>query len=183
MTLSIIGCQKNPIIIPKYAYIVETYDEIWQINRMTRYPICWKIGCNNLYSTVEVNLYNKVVFTNIDCFGGFKRIFVNSSTEDRISEAFANVYCKSTKELLIIGLYASEARYGGIVIQPLDDMLKVYRHKHLMNKWRKLTPLIGKWRKFLIQLHDEVVFRPGNSGAKSAYKRFRESEEKMNMAI
>ena len=172
MTHGYIGCTKNPFIIPKYAYIVETYDDIWEENKNTRYPIYWTLGCKNLYSTIEANIYNQVDFGNIDIWGGFKRVFVISKIEDGIGEAFAYVYCKSTKELLILGLSAGEARFGGIVIQPMGDLLKIYRHKYLMNKWRRLTPFIGKWTKFLIQLHDEVVYRPGNSGAVKTAEHF-----------
>ena len=184
MTNGCIGCTKKPLIIPKYAYIVDTCDDIWEEKPNTRYPIYWKLGCTNLYSTIDANIYNKVDFCNIDIWGGFKRVFVKSISEDNIgifvekkieddiNEAFAHVYCKSSDELLIIGLSASEARFGGIVIQPMGNLLKIYRHKHLMNKWRRLTPLIGKWTKFLIQLHDEVVYRPGNSGATKVEKHF-----------
>ena len=180
MTRGIIGCTKNPFIIPEYAYVIETFDEIWEEKPNTRYPIYWKLGCKNLYSTIEANLYNQVDFRNIDVWGGFKRIFVNSNIEDEIGEAFAHVYCKSTKELLIVGLSASEARFGGIVVQPMDNLLKIYRHKHLMNKWRKLTPLIGKWANYLIQLHDEVVFRPGYSGAIKTAKHFEICAKNLN---
>ena len=98
----------------------------------------------------------------------------------KLAKHFSHVYCKSTKELLIVGLSASEARFGGIVIQPMGNLLKIYRHKHLMNKWRKLTPLIGKWSNYLIQLHDEVVFRPGYSGAIKTAKHFEICAKNLN---
>ena len=160
MLHSCIGCTKNPFIIPKYAYIVETYDNIWKEEPNTRYPIIWKLGYKNLYSSIDANINNQVDFENIDVWGGFRRLFLINMKEDKISEAFAYVYCESTKELLIFGLFAQEARFGGIVIQPMANFYDDYhffRHKYLMNKWRRLTPLIGKWAIFLIQLHNKVI--------------------------
>ena len=75
-------------------------------------------------------------------------------------------------EILIIGLSAQEARFGGIVIQPMNYQYKEYRIKYLINKWRRLTPLIGKWAIFLIQLHDKIIYKPGNSGAKRSAENF-----------
>ena len=169
-----IGCTKYPLKIPEYAYIVETQDDIWEEKPGTRYPIYWKLGESNLYSTVDANVDNRVIFENIDIWGGLKRVFINTAQEDGLGEAFAYVYCKSTKELQIIALSAREARFGGIVIEPMNSSsrFKVYRHNHLMNKWRRLTPLIGKWAILLRLLHDEIIYRPGNSGAKRVAKDF-----------
>ena len=108
-------------------------------------------------------------------WGGFKRVHINKKEkEDNIGQAFAYVYCKSMDELLIFALSAQEARFGGIVIQPMKNPLfKTYRHKYLMDKWRRLTPLIAKWAIFLRRLHDEIVYRPGNSGALESAARFK----------
>ena len=38
-----------------------------------------------------------------------------------------------------------------------------------MNKWRKLTPFIGKWSHFFNLLYTEVTYRPGNQGAINAF--------------
>ena len=167
-TNTILGCTKAPFKIPDYAYIVETLDDIWEEKPKTRYPVYWKLGCKNLYSSTDANSENQVNFCNIDISGGFKRVKVNkvNKEEDNIREAFAYVYCKSTNELLLFALFPDEARFGGIVIQPMKDTpFKMYRHKYLMDKWRRLTPLIAKWAIFLTRLHDEIVYRPGNSGA------------------
>ena len=42
-----------------------------------------------------------------------------------------------------------------------------------MDKWRRLTPLIGIWTIYLRKLHDEVIYRPGNTGAINCAKHFK----------
>lgn len=104
--------------IPSYANIVQVYDEIWKENPNTRFPICWNLGQDNLYSSNEFNENDKIYFENLDIFGGFIRNFVNISKNDECEEAFSAVYCKSTEELLIFSLLAEESRFGGFFIVP-----------------------------------------------------------------
>ena len=68
-------------------------------------------------------------------------------------EAFTYIYYESTKELYCLALRAAEARFGGVVIGPNNDNLlvkKFNRHRYLMNKLRRLVPLIGKLALFFI---------------------------------
>ena len=81
-------------------------------------------------------------------------------------------------------LNADEARFGGIVITPRlyhPLVQKFTRIQYLMNKWRRLTPLIGKWVIFLIQFHDEIAYKPGNSGAKKVAEHFENCTKKMKL--
>ena len=103
------------------------------------------------------------------------RHFVSTGITDSGHEAFAYLYYPSTKYLYCVVLYADEARFGGIVVQPDVQhplVKKFVRHQYLMTMWRRLTPLIGKWALFFNQLYSEVAYRPGNSGALSAAQNF-----------
>ena len=39
-------------------------------------------------------------------------------------------------------------------------------------RWRRIAPLVGRWRRFLILLHDTVHFRPANPGQKRCQDEF-----------
>ena len=41
-----------------------------------------------------------------------------------------------------------------------------------MNKWRRLTLIVGKWASVLTLLYTEVTYRPDNLGAKQVEKHF-----------
>ena len=41
-----------------------------------------------------------------------------------------------------------------------------------LDRWRRITPLVGRWRRFLMLLHDEVHYRPANPGQKRCRDEF-----------
>ena len=41
-----------------------------------------------------------------------------------------------------------------------------------LSRWRRVAPLVGRWRRFLLLLHDEVHFRPANPGEKRCRAEF-----------
>ena len=53
-----------------------------------------------------------------------------------------------------------------------NDVQK-YRMQYLMNKWRRLTLIVGKWASFLTSLYTEITYRPENLGAKQAAEHFK----------
>lgn len=47
-----------------------------------------------------------------------------------------------------------------------------YRIARAKKHWRRVTPLVGRWRLFLLQIYVEVTFRPGHRGMASAAASF-----------
>jgi len=169
--IAIISHKKNVPVVPSYAYsIKDTNDNGFTYQPGNRYGIVWFKG-SNLYANINAIESNRVYFENADIMGGCIRKFINSNKSDNKNEAFTYIYYPDKKDLYCIALNANEGRFGGIVIQPeLNHYLvkKFTRHQYLMNKWRRLTPLIGKWALFFNQTYSEITYRPGNSGALSA---------------
>jgi hypothetical protein len=44
--------------------------------------------------------------------------------------------------------------------------------KQRLARWRRLAPLVGRWRRFLLLLFDEVHYRPGMAGQKRCREEF-----------
>jgi len=173
--ISVVSYKKNIENPPEYSYIIKDRNDngfTYQLN--DRYNIVWFNGMGNLFSTIKPLEENKVYFCNENMFGGLIRVFTNTRIQDKIDEAFTYIYYESTKELYCLALRAAEARFGGVVIGPNNDNLlvkKFNRHRYLMNKLRRLVPLIGKLALFFNQLYIEVRYRPYNSGAKEVLNR------------
>lgn len=178
--ISVVSYKKNVEHAPTYANIIENRNNngfTYQPN--DRYSIEWFNGTDNLFSTIEPIIENKVRFENTSMFGGYVRIFTNSLKSDEINEAFTYIYYKLTKELYCLALIAHELRFGGIAICPdINNILvkKFERHEFLMNKFKRLVPLIGKWALFFNQLYTEVTYRPHNLGAIKTLKRLNNYE-------
>ena len=166
--LAVVSHKKNVEPAPLYAYIIEdTEDNGFTYQPGDRYGIVWFKG-SNLYAYIEPCEENQVEFSNMSIWGGCVRRFVNTNKSDEGHNVFTYVYYPKTKDLYCIALNGDEARFGGIVITPASRhpmVEKFTRHQYLMNKWRQLTPLIGKWALFFNQLYTEVTYRPGNLGA------------------
>lgn len=164
--IAVISCQKNILNAPEYSHIIKNRDENGFDMIGGRYPIVWRH--NKLFGSIDPSDSNQICFGNTSAYGGCVRKF-NNGVIDYSHEAFTYIYYPSTKELYCIGLCADEARFGGIVVMPMMKRdLARHRVKYLMNKWRRLTPLIGKWALFFNQFYTEVTYRPGNLGSQSA---------------
>ena len=179
--LGLISCIKNVSQAPWYANIVTNennggfhYNYGGRLER--RYPITWRLReYKKLFTSLNPTYNNSVTFTTDCVYGGCSRLigaWGNGDGEvDNEYEAFAYLYYPSTQELHCHGLYAREEFLsregaGGIVIIPMPSCyLHIHRHQYLMDRWRRLTPLIGKWVLFLKNLYTEVTYRPGNQGA------------------
>jgi hypothetical protein len=175
--ISLVSHKRNVLVAPSYAYIIENiHDNGFTYRPGDRYSIVWFRGFQNLFATTDPIENNRVDFGNIDMWGGCVRKFINTGETDDGHEAFAYLYYPSTKDLYCIALNADEARFGGIVVQPAiynPIVQKFERFQYLMNKWRRLTPLIGKWALFFNQIYTEVTYRPGNQGALAAASNFK----------
>lgn len=173
--IAVVSHKKNVPIAPPYAYSIKnTEDNGFTYQQDQRYGIVWFKG-SQLYANVDRTEANRVDFENINMWGGCVRKFINTGQSDNKHEAFTYVYYPDTKDLYCIALNADEARFGGIVVQPANDhplVKKFTKHQYLMNKWRRLTPLIGKWALFFNQTYTEITYRPGNQGALSACANF-----------
>jgi len=101
---------------------VQFMRDIWRHNPGTRYPVTLNVSKPRFYATKECKDEDEVTFGNIDFGGGFQRIFINKEgrPKDHISENYLPVFELSTGQLHIVSVLADEARFGGIVIQPLD---------------------------------------------------------------
>ena len=175
--IAVVSHQKNVLSAPSYAYIIENADD----NGFTyqpddRYGIVWFKGSQNLFASMDPTENNRVNFGNVSAYGGYVRKFVNTGIADDAHEAFAYLYYPSTKDLYCVMFNVDEARFGGIVIRPASDhypmIQKFARHQYLMTRWRRITPLIGKWALFFNRLYTEVTYRPGNKGALAAGANF-----------
>ena len=178
--IAVVSHTKNVMTAPSYAYTIEDNDDngfTYQIG--DRYHVVW-FKQSKLYVYNEPNEEYEVEFGNANMFGGCIRRFVNINKWDEGHNAFTYIYYPKTKDLYCIALSAYEARFGGIVVTPaLNDTLveKFSRHQYLMNKWRKLTPLIGRWSRFFNLLYTEVTYRPENQGAINAFVEFKRQIE------
>ena len=186
--IGIISLKKKINQAPWYANIVIDEDDCgFNHNYGGRpercYPITWKLNkYKKLFSSLNPTNNNNVTFTHDCVYGGCSRLigsWIDGSGEvDNQYEAFAYLYYPSTQELHCHGLYAREEylnREGarGMVIIPMpDSYLYIYRRQYLMNRWRRLTPLIGKWALFFKNLYTEITYRPGNLGAECAALEF-----------
>jgi hypothetical protein len=173
--IAVVSHKKNVDQTPSYAYIIEdTEDNGFTYQPGDRYGIVWFKG-SNLYADIDPTEDNQVQFGNASVYGGCVRQFVKTNKSDGGHNTFTYVYYPKTKDLYCIALNADEARFGGIVVSPASYhplVKKFTRHQYLMNKWRRITPLIGKWALFFNQLYTEVTYRPGNQGALSAGANF-----------
>ena len=165
---------------PWYATVLKHEELIFNHNPGTRYPVTLGVENVKIYNTLVPTSKeeNQVIFSNIDFNGGCQRIF-NCSSElrkDNCDAAYLCLYYPTVKELYWVGLKAQEARFGGIVIQPMsfnNPIMKKERTKFLMNHLRKMVHLVGKWAIFLKRLYTEVSYRPGNLGAIHTLKHFK----------
>lgn len=175
--IAIVNHQKNVQVAPSYACLIhDSKDNGFTYQPDSRYSVVWFKGFHYLFSTISPIKNNRIDFGNRSYGGGCVRKFVNTGIIDNEHEAFAYIYYPSTKDLYCVALNADEARFGGIVVQPnlYHPMVqKFVRHKNLMTKWRRLTPLIGKWALFFNQFYAEVAYRPENSGALAAAANFK----------
>ena len=175
--ISVVSYQKNIMNAPPYAYIINNInDNGFTYQPEDRYQVVWFKGQHNLFSIDTPLDVNRVEFNNENMFGGCVRIHTNTNHRDHINESFAYIYYPLTKELYCLALNASEARFGGIVISPNYNhpLVKKYeRIKFLMNKLKRLAPIIGKWALFFNQLYTEITYRPNNLGANEAIKRLK----------
>jgi hypothetical protein len=173
--IALVSHQKNVSSAPPYAYCIKNVeDNGFTYQPGNRYGIVWFKG-SKFYANIDPIEDNLVNFENLDIWGGCVRKFINTGQSDNKHEAFTYVYYPDTKDLYCIALNADEARFGGIVVSPAlhHPLVKKFtRHKYLMNKWRRLTPLVGKWASFFNQTYTEVTYRPGNQGALAASANF-----------
>jgi hypothetical protein len=174
--IAVVSHKKNVDTAPLYAYSIQNpEDNGFTYQPGDRYGIVWFKGFNNLFAGIDPIEVNRVDFGNASMWGGCVRKFINSDQSDNKHEAFTYVYYPDTKDLYCIALNADEARFGGIVVSPASYhplVKKFTRHQYLMNKWRRLTPLIGKWASFFNQTYTEVTYRQGNQGALAAENNF-----------
>ena len=175
--IAVVSHKKNVPDVPSYACIIKDIeDNGFTYQSGDRYPIVWFKGFQYLFASMDPTENNRVDFGNVNVWGGCVRKFINTGITDDEHEAFAYIYYPVTKDLYCIALHADEARFGGIVVQPAKyhSLVKKFtRHQYLMNKWRRLTPIIGKWTIFFNQFYAEVTYRPGNQGALAAAANFK----------
>jgi len=106
------------------AVVVETLEDLWERRPGERYPIILSPELRGVlfYASEECLDEDRVEFSNIDFGGGFQRIFANQPGRPKEQNSghhnFIQVFVLSTKELKVVEVYADEARFGGIVIQP-----------------------------------------------------------------
>ena len=178
--IAVVSHTKNVVTAPSYAYIIENNeDNGFTYQTGDRYDVVW-FKQSKLYAQNEPCDEDEVEFGNAGIWGGCVRRFVKTNNCDGGHNAFTYVYYPKTKDLYCIALNADEAKFGGIVVTPASWhplVEKFSRHQYLMNKWRKLTPLIGKWSLFFNLLYTEVTYRPGNLGAINAFVEFKNQIE------
>ena len=176
----IISCQKNIHTCPWYANIIRHEDMLFNLNPGTRYPVTLGIPHLKMYSNMKPEKKDQIIFDNFDVYGGCKRVFINADIigdggelvshdfiEQRRDDGFICIYYPIVKEIYWVGLNGGEARFGGIVISPMYDRAIVkYRVQFLMQRWRAIAPLVGKWAIVLKKLYNEITYRPDNQGAK-----------------
>lgn len=168
----IIGYLKNPYSIPENCIQVNSYYELWNYNN-PRYPIFLKNTNKGLIDSIENR--NKVDFFNEDLSGGGVIRKIGDIGFDHNYNCIAVVYNKYDNEIAYFMLYASENRFGGIIIQPVkssSDVFKQHRHKFLLNKFTRLSLLIGKICLFIKNIYIEISFRPGGQGYIVAQQNF-----------
>jgi hypothetical protein len=63
-------------------------------------------------------------------------------------------------------------RFPPAVVIRSAQVCHPYRVRCAWRKWRRIAPLVGRWRKALCALYDEVAHRPGNSAMCAAMDDF-----------
>ena len=53
-----------------------------------------------------------------------------------------------------------------VQVQACEALFSQARRSRAFAHWRRVSPLVGRWRIFLTRTFEEVHFRPGNDGAK-----------------
>ena len=87
--------------------------------------------------------------------------------------AFGNASDKRVVNLVGHGGEESALReFPPAVLIRASQVCHPYRLRCAWRKWRRVAPLVGRWRKALLVLHDEVAHRPGNSGMRAAMDEF-----------
>ena len=175
----VISVMKHVRTQPWYANVLKLEDMLFNHSPGSRYPLTLGVHHLKMYSTMKPE-YDKdqVMFENADAFGGWQRVFVNApvrGTNDYNHEAYMCIYYPIVQELYWVGIRADEARFGGIVHEPMcfgSLIMKIERTKFLMNRWRIITPLVGKWAIFMKRLYTEITYRPGHQGALTTKEHF-----------
>ena len=170
---AIIYSKTNIQNAPPYAYVLEKPGQLgFKYAPDGHYAITWKLGSSKLFSSLHPTDENQVKFYNMSpSLAGVHRVFVNTKEIDFTYVAFAYIYCSSTKELFCLGLTIRDLPNNNIVLMPMYNVQK-YRMQYLMNKWRRLTLIVGKWARFLSLLYIEITYRPENQGAKQTSEHF-----------
>ena len=168
----VISSQKNVRIQPWYANVLKLEDMLFNHNPGTRYPLTRGVHYLKMYSNMKPESdKDQVIFSNADLYGGCQRVFINAlvrGTNDYNHEAYICIYYSTVQELYWVGIRGDEARFGGIVHMPMcfaNPILRMERTKFLMNRWRKVARLVGKWAIVMNRLYIEVSYRPGHKGA------------------
>ena len=173
---AIIYSKTNIQNAPSYTYVLEEPGQLGcKYDASALYAITWRLGSSKLFSSLHPTDENQVKFYNISKLllvgPAVHRVFVNTKEIDFTYVAFAYIYCSSTKELFCLGLTVKDTPNDGIVLLPMYNVQK-YRMQYLMNKWRRLTLIVGKWASFLTSLYTEVTYHPDNLGAKQTSEHF-----------
>lgn len=53
-----------------------------------------------------------------------------------------------------------------VQVQACEALFSQARRSRAFAHWRRVAPVVGRWRIFLMRTFEEVHFRPGNDGAK-----------------
>lgn len=74
----------------------------------------------------------------------------------------------------IVQATGDKPTHGVLFVVALEVAAVVAREKlkQRLARWRRLAPLVGRWRRFLILLFDEVHYRPGRAGQKRCREEF-----------
>ena len=105
--------------------------------------------------------------------------------------AFAHDCGAFSREARLYGNYDGSCNCGGPVFEEVvaaagsvaaaRRLLAGFEHewreaakelRRRLSRWRRHAPLVGRWRRFLILLHDEVHYRPANPGQKRCRDEF-----------
>ena len=184
---AVVSHTKNVMTAPDYAYnIDDNEDNGFTYQNGDRYGVVW-FKESKMYAYNEPNEENEVEFgfvVDAGTWTGCIRRYVKTNDYDTGNTAFTYVYYPKTKDLYCIAVDVDTrdktSIYSVIVVTPASwhpMVQKFSRHQYLMNKWRKLTPLIGKWSLFFNLLYTEVTYRPGNVGATNAFMEFKNQIE------
>ena len=105
--------------------------------------------------------------------------------------AFAHDCGAFSREARLYGNYDGSCNCGGPVFEEVvaaagsvaaaRRLLAGFEHewreaakelRRRLSRWRRHAPLVGRWRRFLMLLHDEVHYRPANPGQKRCRDEF-----------